>query len=246
MQSQPPLDIYRLSEQAVTIEFGSKIDESILQQVTHFNRLINQNPFPGFQTTVPAYTTLTVFYNPLAVFSSPLPGTSCFEKVSGYLTSLKSKPVSAASVKNETITIPVCYGGVFGPDIADVGKMHHITTDEVIRLHSDAVYKVYMIGFVPGFAYLGGMTDLLTSPRKQVPREVIPAGSVGIAGNQTGVYPLATPGGWQLIGRTPLKLFDVRRSRPSLLKAGDNVVFKPIDSREFDHLANLKNADTDH
>jgi inhibitor of KinA len=229
------LNIYALNEQSVTIEFGSVINENVFQKVTSFNNLVNQNPFPGFYTTVPAYATLTVFFDALQVIQSDLPGADCFEKVSGYLAGLKGKQ-NTAITQSATITIPVCYGEDFGPDINAVAGLHNITAQEVINLHSSAVYKVYMIGFVPGFAYLGGMPDLLETPRKSTPRGAVPAGSVGIAGKQTGIYPLETPGGWQIIGRTPLQMFNAARPQPALLKAGDQVVFKPINRQGFNRL----------
>lgn len=247
MQTSAPVytgfNIYSLSEQALTVEFGQVIDERLLQQVQGFNSLVIKKPFPGFYTTVPAYTTLTVFFNPVQVMQSALPGTGCFEKVAGYLTALKNQMESTMGGLHETITIPVCYGGVFGPDLDEVARMHKLTPHEIITLHSAAVYKVYMIGFVPGFAYLGGMPAVLSTPRKPTPRKAIPPGSVGIAGNQTGVYPLQTPGGWQLIGRTPLTLFNAALPQPALLKAGNHVVFKPINHQQFNHIA-TKNAHT--
>ncbi len=232
------LKIYSLSEQAVTIEFGQAISEDLLQLITNFNHLINQSPFPGFYAAIPAYTTLSVFFDPVKLIQSQeLPGKDCFEKVSGYLLSLKEKLKNTAGAQNDVVTIPVCYGGTFGPDMNEVASLHNLTVSEVIQLHSSAEYKVYMIGFVPGFAYLGGLTDVLATPRKAAPRSAVPAGAVGIAGRQTGVYPLQTPGGWQIIGQTPVKLFDAARSQPSFLKAGDRVVFKSIDMDEFNLLA---------
>jgi inhibitor of KinA len=192
--------IYALSEQAVTIEFGNQISERFLQQVSDFNIQINENPFPGFYTTVPAYTSLTIFFYPIQVIESiDLPGTGCLEKIANYLSALSSKPRTNAIKSPDTITIPVCYGGDFGPDLKELAKLHQMTIEDVIAIHSSATYKVYMIGFVPGFAYLGGMPKLLATPRKATPRKAIPPGSVGIAGEQTGVYPLETPGGWQFL-----------------------------------------------
>jgi inhibitor of KinA len=187
---------------------------------------------------VPAYTTLSIFFDPVKVIQlQELPGKDCFEKVSGYLLSLEKKLKNTPAVQRDVITIPVCYGGDLGPDINEVAALHNLTADEVISLHSSAEYKVYMIGFVPGFAYLGGLNDLLATPRKATPRSAVPAGAVGIAGKQTGVYPLKTPGGWQIIGQTPVKVFDANRPQPSFLKAGDRVVFKPIDMPGFNLLS---------
>lgn len=228
--------IYYLSEVAVTIEFGQQIAENLLNMVNGLGRLLYQKPFPGFNTTVPAYATLTVFYDPVLVIKSDLPGTGCFEKVSAYLNDLHLQMTTTKPAEGNIVTIEVCYGGTFGPDLAEVADFNSLNISDVIKLHSAATYKVYMIGFVPGFAYLGGMDEQLATPRRATPRPWVPAGAVGIAGQQTGVYPLETPGGWQIIGQTPLKMFDLDRSQPSLLKPGDTVIFKPIDEKEFNRL----------
>jgi len=237
-KSDPKLPIYSLSEQAVTIEFGWEISWDILEVITEFDRSLCQNPFPGFIASVPAYTTLSVFFDPVRVIlSEGLTGKDCFEKVSGYLSQLREKQENTTATAGNIVTIPVCYDPELGPDIAEVAKTHKLTVDSVIQLHSSVEYCVHMIGFMPGFAYLGGMNESLATPRKGTPRSAVPAGSVGIAGKQTGIYPLQTPGGWQLIGQTPVKLFNANRAQPSLLKAGDRVIFKPITRLEFDHLA---------
>jgi inhibitor of KinA len=187
------LSVYYLSEQAVTVEFGQIIDAGLLDRVSKLNTLLYQQPFQGFSTTVPAYATLTVFFDPVLVGKSGLAGKNSLEKVSGYLQSLDRQEIAAVKRKVNTITIPVCYGGGFGPDLEELAKLHQLDVAELVRLHSAATYKVYMIGFVPGFAYLGGMDERLATPRKATPRKAVPAGSVGIAGQQTGVYPLQTP-----------------------------------------------------
>lgn len=232
--AQPAFSIYYLSEQAVTVAFEPEISEKQLQYITQFNSLINQNPFSGFRCSVPAYNTVGVFFDPVKVIKNfYLQGLDCFEKVSWYLKKLELEPEKPQVNEANTTIIPVCYGQGFGPDLEELAKLHKLEIEEVINLHSAAVYKVYMVGFVPGFAYLGGMNLLLDTPRKTTPRKTIPAGSVGIAGKQTGIYPLETPGGWQIIGKTPFKMFDADRSRPALLKAGDNVIFQPISTAEF-------------
>jgi len=236
-KSDPKLPIYSLSEQAVTIEFGREISGDILDLITGFDRSLIQNPFPGFIASVPAYTTLSVFFDPVRVIhSDDMRGAACFEKVSGYLSRLHEKQENTTAATGNIVTIPVCYDAELGPDIAEVAQIHKLTVDAVIQLHSSAEYSVHMIGFMPGFAYLGGMADSLATPRKATPRSAVPAGSVGIAGKQTGIYPLQTPGGWQLIGQTPVKLFNANRAQPSLLKAGDRVLFKPITRFEFNQL----------
>lgn len=212
----------------VTLQFGQNITEEVWQKVTAYNVLLQQQPFPGMQSTVPAYTTLSVTYDVMQVLKSPMPGIQCFDKVSNYLYSLQS-PTIKPSKSGSIVHIPVCYGGDFGPDIEDVASLNQLTVQEVIQLHSQPTYQVFMIGFIPGFAYLGGLDTRLATPRKALPRKAVPAGAVGIAGEQTGVYPMETPGGWQLIGQTLLQLFDVGRNTPSLLKAGDLVRFDPVD-----------------
>jgi inhibitor of KinA len=216
----------------VTLQFGEGISDDVRQQVSAYNMLLNQKPFPGMLTTIPAYTTLSVAYDMMQVSKSSLSGKHCFDKVSTYLYSLQ--PSMIAPIKSGvTLTVPVCYSGDLGPDIEEVACINQLTVHEVIKLHSQLTYQVFMIGFIPGFAYLGGMDARLTTPRKTTPRKVVPAGSVGIAGAQTGVYPMESPGGWQLIGQTPLRLFDAERNEPSLLKAGDEVKFEPITYTEF-------------
>ncbi|WP_412469108.1 5-oxoprolinase subunit PxpB [Pedobacter sp. KLB.chiD] len=222
-----------MSEKSVTITFGTTIDNDMLDLITGFNQLLLENPFSGLMTTVPAYTTLTVFYDPLMVMLSDLPGEVGFEKVSAYLNKIACTQRKKTNQVANELVIPVCYGGDFGPDLLTVAQANHLTETEVIDIHTDGHYTIFMIGFVPGFAYMGGMAGRLSTPRKEVPTAKIPAGSVGIAGNQTGIYPMETPGGWQIIGRTPLKMFDVNRTQPSLLKGGDRVTFKAIDQAEF-------------
>ncbi|WP_293305637.1 5-oxoprolinase subunit PxpB [Pedobacter sp. UBA5917] len=234
-----PVKFYGLSEQSLTIEFGTVINKDLLDLITGFNQHLLQNPFPGFITTVPAYSTLTVFYDPLSVSVFDLVGETCYDKVCSYLKKLGQTKRKQSVAATDKIIIPVCYGGAYGLDIATVAQTNGITENEVIEKHASGLYTVFMIGFVPGFAYMGGMDAKLTTSRKTIPDAKIPAGAVGIAGSQTGIYPMETPGGWQIIGRTPLKMFDVNRSQPSLLKGGDEVSFRPIGIEEFnDYAAN--------
>jgi inhibitor of KinA len=138
------------------------------------------------------------------------------------------RPDSEGFIEPRTVQIPIRYGGEFGPDLESVAKLHDISPEEVVNLHSSATYTVYFLGFVPGFAYLGGLPESIATPRLQTPRKQVPRGSLGIAGNQTGVYPCSTPGGWQIIGRTPLEIFRPDRENMSLLSIGDRVQFVPI------------------
>jgi inhibitor of KinA len=227
---------YSLGDSAITVEFGSEINEIIHNRINAFIRVLERGAFKGLIEIVPAYTTVTIYYNPLEVTrSNGLNGeTSVYEYVKSIL---KEKVENSEIYRSESpaiISVPVCYGGEFGTDLDYVASVNGLTTKEVINIHSEAVYLVYMIGFAPGFPYLGGMSAHIATPRKDTPSFSIPAGSVGIAGHQTGMYPISTPGGWQIIGRTPLRLFRPEHdNRPSLLKASDRLRFIPISEQEF-------------
>jgi inhibitor of KinA len=183
---------------------------------------------------VPAFTTLTVYYDPWLVSENGRHPP--YERVAQLLREL----LPAAQAATETITaaveIPVCYGGEFGPDLDFVAGHTGLATEEVIALHAAPDYLVHMIGFAPGFPYLGGLDARLATPRRPRPRPLVPAGAVGIAGPQTGIYSLPTPGGWQLIGRTPLRLFNPEWAQPSRLQAGQRLRFVPISAAEFGRL----------
>lgn len=229
-------EIYALNEQSVTIVFGSVISNSLANSVNDFNQMISNHPFSGFLTSVPAYTTVTIFYDPIILHKSNLIGNSNYDKVANYLKTLDTIKTKKA-IDKKRISIPVYYGNEFGPDLDFVCQHSNLTTEEVITIHSSAIYMVYMIGFVPGFAYMGGMDKRLSTARKSIPSRSVPAGSVGIAGEQTGIYSLDTPGGWQIIGRTPLSLFNPNSEQATLLKAGDEVIFEPISIKKFNSLS---------
>lgn len=232
---QKKFSLYQLNEGAVTVEFGTTISDEINSKVAALDELLSQEPVPGMYQTVPAYASLTIYFDPLILLGSTLPGLTSAEKAGAYLDTLSEKlDESQKLAEGRFFTIPVCYGGQFGPDLEYVAGVHNLTTDDVIRLHIDAEYKVYMMGFIPGFSYMGGLNPLLETPRKPSPVRVA-AGAVGIAGSQAGVYPLDTPGGWQIIGRTPVKMFDAERPEPSLLKAGDRVRFEPMTLTDFEN-----------
>lgn len=161
---------------------------------------------------------------------------SPFEVVSSILQSKLENEQTEKELDHRTVSIPVCYGGEYGPDLEYVARHHNLTPEEVISIHSEGEYLAYMIGFAPGFPFLGGLSEKIATPRRPSPRTSIPAGSVGIAGMQTGVYPISTPGGWQLIGQTPIKLFLPEQNPPSLLQAGDIVKFEPISKEEYQEI----------
>lgn len=232
------INFFQISENAISLEFGDEISEEILERITNLNDRIKRNPFAGLLSTVHAYTTLTLHFNPLELLNAAdLKGDTCLDKISAYINSINIESKYTPTTNDKIIHIPVCYDESFGLDLKEISSFYQFKKEEIIELHSSAVYTVYMIGFVPGFPYLGGLSEKLTAPRKENPRSLIPAGSVGIAGQQTGIYPLETPGGWQIIGRTPLKLFDANRQQPCLLKAGERIKFESISLNEFEDLA---------
>lgn len=210
-------------DRAVTVEWGSTIDEHINRQVHAFARKVEELSHPAITEVVPTYRSATVHYRP-EVFS--------YEELNQLLAPLAQGSAEEAE-ELPVVEIPVCYGGEYGPDLLEVAQHCSLTPEEVIARHTAPTYRIYMLGFTPGFPYLGGMDPSIAAPRRKEPRIHIPAGSVGIAGEQTGVYPIVSPGGWQLIGRTPLRLFDPQREQPILLSAGAGIRFVPIDEETF-------------
>ena len=221
---------FPMGDQALIVEFGDRIDPALSAHIAALaQRLRDSHPI-GVLDIVPAYTTLALHYDPGAVGSGTSPYEALAETIGSWLKT-QSSEISAAG---RLIEIPVCYGGAFGEDLEPLARSRGLSADEVIAIHSGAPYHVHMLGFVPGFAYLGGLDARLATPRRDTPRARVPAGSVAIAGGQTGIYPLDTPGGWQIIGRTPLQLFKPDASPPSLLNAGDTVRFVAISAQEFE------------
>ena len=208
---------------ALVVELGDAISVEINRKVRSLTDALEKGSIPGVFDFLPTYRSVLVYYDPLIASSG--------EVRDGIERLLESAEVADAGARH-IVHIPTLYGGDMGPDIAFVAQHNGIDEQEVVSIHSATDYLVYMMGFSPGFAYLGGLDERLATPRLQSPRTEIPAGAVGIAETQTGVYPVASPGGWQLIGRTPVKLFDPARERPVLLSAGDYVRFVPIATRE--------------
>ena len=216
--------IYNIHDQAITIEFAAEINEATNMQVIALQHAIESSPIKGFIEAVPAYGSLTVYFNEQVSAST----------VRSWLSDLSAQ-ISDTSLATEgkQISIPVCYDPSLGTDLPWVSSHLNLSLEEIISLHTSVVYRVYMIGFIPGFPYMGTLPTALEVPRKQTPSMKIPAGSVAIAGKQTGIYPAEVPGGWQVIGRTPLKMFDPTKSPCSFLNAGDIVQFKPITLETF-------------
>jgi inhibitor of KinA len=227
--------LFPLGDAAVVLEFGTAISPATHSAIAAFSNYLGQHPFVGLREFVPAFTTLTVSYDPWLVSENGqhLP----YERVTAALQQMLPAAQAAAVTSNAaTVEIPVCYGGVSGPDLEFVAEYAGLSTEEVIARHSAPDYLVHMIGFAPGFPYLGGLDARLATPRKAQPRALVPAGTVGLAGAQTGIYSLPTPGGWQLIGRTPLRLFNPEWEQPSRLQAGQHLRFVPISEAEFRRL----------
>lgn len=199
-------------------------------------RALEDAGLPGAAEVVPAFTTVTVHYNPARLQMPDDPALTPYDLMHRLVSAVIDGVVDGPSIDGNDVEIPVCYGGEFGPDLEHVASHAGLSEVEVIDLHSTAEYRVHLLGFLPGFPYLGGLDPRLATPRRDTPRTVVPAGSVGIGGAQTGVYTLDSPGGWHLIGRSPVILFDPRRSPPTLLAPGDLVRFRAIDRREYDSL----------
>jgi inhibitor of KinA len=216
------------SDQSLLVYFGDGITPQARESVLKLLRLLAADPIPGVLNLHPAYSSLLLKFDPLRLNQARLQTT-----LQRYLDRLDRVELP----EPRTVEIPVCYGGEFGPDLSEVSVLHRLTPQQTIEAHAAATYTVCFLGFVPGFAYLAGLPNELATPRLGTPRRQVLPGSVGIAGRQTGVYPCSTPGGWRLIGRTPLKMFSVDRPGMSLLAIGDRVRFSPISRQRFADIA---------
>lgn len=248
--------IYRFGDRAAVVEVAERPCPEATETIARLFRVLSERPFPGMVEAVPALTTLTVFYDPVAVAAALRGGVGAAPEVDAEATPVfirvraeLERAIGEAgggtggaseadgpeeAVENESvIVVPVCYGGEFGPDLAELAERRGMTPEEAATLHAEAEYRVAMIGFLPGFPYLAGLPERLASPRKEAPRPRVPPGAVGIGGLYTGIYPVASPGGWHWIGRTPLSLFDPDRTPPCRLRVGDRVRFRPISEEEF-------------
>jgi inhibitor of KinA len=215
------------SDSSLLLEFGDRIDPEIQNRVLGLFHALCALDDPRIRNLHPAYVSLLVDFDPL---------TLTHEEVTALVESLANNKLAADINRSAVVTIPVCYDAEFGPDLADVAAHSGQSIDEVVRSHSSVAYRVAFLGFTGGFAYLGGLPEALHMPRLATPRRAVAAGSVGIAGGQTGIYPTETPGGWRLIGRTPLRMFDPQAQSPTRVQTGDIVRFAPIDRVEFERL----------
>ena len=210
--------------------FGTVISEDVNAAVMALDAALAAAPPAGFVEAVPAFASLLVRYDPLAADYDTVA-----DAVRRALDACDT--AAAASATGRRVEIPVCYGGKYGEDLPFIASHAHLTEREVINLHAGRDYRIYMLGFLPGFPYLGGLDERLFTPRLQNPRTKIPAGSVGIGGKQTGIYPLASPGGWQLLGRTPLRLFSPEAGGKLPYAAGDTIHFVPISEDDYARIA---------
>jgi inhibitor of KinA len=236
------MEIVPLGDSALVVRVRDRFEdapEETLDVVLRTLQQLRTAAIPGVIELAPAYTSIAVFFEPITIAKA----TETSDKVFDWLASRiraavagVADPGKSPRSRSQTVEIPVCYDPEFALDIADVARRANVSPKEVIRLHSTAEYRVACIGFVPGFPFLTGLPKKLATPRRDVPRKGIPPGSVGIGGAQTGIYPLRSPGGWNLIGRTPLRLFDPEKNPPVLLRAGDRVRFRVITREEFEAL----------
>jgi len=214
MPSNPK--IAPLGDSSILVQFGDEIELAVNQRVHALSNLVEKMPIQGIVETVPAYATLLVQYDPFVI---------SFTQVRDFLREKISQVEETAYRKHRQVEVPVRYGGEYGIDLEAIARQLHLQVEDVIRIHTKKTYTVFMMGFMPGFPYMGKLDDALVMPRLEMPRTRVSAGTVAIAGSQTGIYPIASPGGWQLIGWTPLKLFDPHSKTPFLFSPGDEVKF---------------------
>ncbi|MCD8196045.1 MAG: 5-oxoprolinase subunit PxpB [Lachnospiraceae bacterium] len=224
------IKIVAAGDSSILIEFGNEINPEINRKITSTVQLIRAQQIEGIVDMIPAFCSLLINYDPRII---------TYDRIQSRMAELVKMDVKASAQKKKVFEIPVCYGGDFGPDIENIAANAGLSVEEVIKIHSSSDYLIYMLGFLPGFCYLGGLDERIHTPRLANPRVKIPAGSVGIGGSQTGIYPLDSPGGWQLMGLTPVKTYDPDRETPILLEAGDYIRFVPIDREEFDRIKEL-------
>lgn len=221
-------------DKAIFVEFGDVVDPEVNRRVRHLMLATQKTRIPGVIEMVPTYRSLLVYFEPLQIRAQKLQET---------LYSLARQLVESELPKPKLVEIPTVYGGEYGLDLQFVASYSNLSVSEVVQIHTATPYLIYMIGFMAGFPYLGGMSPRIATPRLETPRMKIPAGSVGIAGSQTGIYPAESPGGWRLIGKTPLQLFDPSQEPPALFQAGDYLIFVSITPEEF---TNIKEAVENH
>ena len=220
----PDIRILTAGDSALLIEFGKEINPETNRKITALVQLMREQHIEGIVDVIPAFCSLLINYDPRVL---------SYEELKERMEHLLKMETKTEATRKRIFEIPVCYGGEYGPDIENIAEHAGLSVDEVIKIHSSKDYLIYMLGFLPGFTYLGGLDERIHTPRLASPRLKIRAGSVGIGGSQTGIYPLDSPGGWQLMGMTPVRTYDPERQTPILVEAGDYIRFIPIDEEEF-------------
>ena len=219
------MKILPAGDRALVADFGNVISEDVNRKVNALKKVLLAEKVAGVREMIPTYRSLLVEYNPAVISMQALRARIEAADIEG---------AAAETEKRRVLEIPCCYGGQYGEDLAGLAKLTGLSEKEIIDIHAGTEYRVYMLGFLPGFVYLGGMDERIAAPRLNSPRVSIPAGSVGIGGSQTGVYPMASPGGWRLIGMTPVSFYDPKRENPVLCEAGDYIRFVPISPEEYE------------
>ncbi len=228
------IKILTAGDASLLIEFGKEISPEINRKITATVQLMKEQHIEGVVDIIPAFCSLLINYDPRVL---------SYDELSKRMKRLLNMDIKTGESSRRVFEIPVCYGGKYGPDLENIAKHAGLTEEEVIEIHSSRDYLIYMLGFLPGFCYLGGLDERIHTPRLANPRLKINAGSVGIGGSQTGIYPLDSPGGWQLMGMTPVKTYDPDREVPILLSAGDYIRFIPVDEAEFLRIKELVERD---
>jgi inhibitor of KinA len=226
-------EISRLNENSITLSGGNRLDDSFHRKLIGMKNWLRNAGEPGISDIITAYNSITLIFDYYHLRKTK--GKAVYEDLKQLLeTAYKNSDFVSANSANLVNEIPVCYDAAYAPDIELISARNKIPVDEIIKIHTRTVYTVYMIGFLPGFPYMGRLDPGIRFPRKEKPRLNVPAGSVGIAGIQTGIYPQDSPGGWQIIGRTPVALFRKEDSPPVILQPGDRVQFYPISKKQFE------------
>ena len=228
--------VHPLGDSALVIDLGQTVSEQVNDRVLELRDWFLDHPIKGIRDIVPAYSSLTLYFDPYIINKSHYGVTSAFQFLKGKAEEAWDSRPRETGQHSRIFEIPVCYDPDFGYDLKLVAAARSLTVEQVIDLHTAQTYRVYMIGFLPGFPYMGRLNEKLLMPRKSVPRQAVAPGSVGITGWQTGIYPLESPGGWQIIGRTPHRLFDPALQPATMLQTGDQVKFYSISMEEFNNI----------
>lgn len=226
--------IYSLSDTAITIDWGNVIDEEINNQVQVLFQCFQQQKKAFIRDVIPAYSSITLVYNPVTLWKQGIVTIDTY--VRNYIFNVMQQCNYTLATEESPIKIPVCYDASVAPDLEAFCRAKQVSVEKLIKLHSSVIYRVFMLGFLPGFAYMGTVHDSIAMQRKTIPAPQVAAGSVGIAGKQTGIYPFTSPGGWHIIGQTPEAMFQQNRKQPALLQPGNRVQFVPIDVTTFHSL----------